>query len=159
DDAGLSLVIRRVLRVGPNAGTPLEDYGVVSNERHAVTRNDITNDDADLMAAAAGLLAKGSPRRFDVGLSEAGGGVTATLGGLAGTCGVPGIDRADVIVDGRPRLTVDLGGNPGPVPVPGAGAPGMVRIAGYEQGVLVAARTFIRKGADLQLRATLDDQF
>jgi hypothetical protein len=152
DDADLSLVIRRVLRVGPNAGSPLEDYGVVSNERHAVTRNDVMNDDADLMVAAAGLLGKGTPRRFDVELSEAGGELTATFG-------VTGIDRADVIVDGRPRLTVDLGGNPGPVPVPGAGGPGMVRIAGYDKGVLVAARTFIRKGAALQLRTTLDDQF
>jgi Peptidase family S41 len=152
DDADLSLVIRRVLRVGPNAGSPLEDYGVVSNERHAVTRNDVMNDDADLMVAAAGLLGKGTPRRFDVELSEAGGELTATFG-------VTGIDRADVIVDGRQRLTVDLGGNPGPVPVPGAGGPGMVRIAGYDKGVLVAARTFIRKGAALQLRTTLDDQF
>jgi hypothetical protein len=35
----------------------------------------------------------------------------------------------------------------------------MVRIAGYDHGVLVAASTFIRKGAALQLRTTLDDQF
>src|SRR5262249_57665289 len=101
-----------------------------------------------IMTGEAGLPAKGQPRRVDVGLSEAGGELTATFGVL-------GIDRADVIVDGRPRLTVDLGGNPGPVPVPGAGAPGIVRIAGYEQGVLGAARTFIRKGADPQLAATL----
>ena len=53
---------------------------------------------------------------------------------------------------------MDLGGNPGPVPVPGAGAPKMVRVVGYDQGHLVAARTFIRKGAALQLRTTLDDQ-
>jgi len=151
DGADLSLVIRRVLRVGPNAGSPLEDYGVVSDERHTMTRNDITNDDADLMVAAAGLLGKGTPRRFDVGLSEAGGELTATFE-------VIGIDRADVIADGRPRLTVDLGGNPGPVPVPGAGTPEMVRIVGYDRGILVAARTFIRKGAALQLRTTLEDQ-
>jgi hypothetical protein len=151
DGADLSLVIRRVLRVGPNAGTPLEDYGVVSDERHEMTRNDITNDDADLMVAAAGLLSKGAARRFDVELSEVGGELTATFGVL-------GIDRADVIVDGRPRLTVDLGGNPGPVPVPGAGAPEIVRIDGYDRGALVAARSFIRKGAALQLRTTLEDQ-
>jgi hypothetical protein len=152
DGADLSLVIRRLLRVGPNAGSPLEDYGVVSDERHDVTRNDIMNDDADLMVTAAGLLGKGAARRFDVGLSEAGGELTATFE-------VTGVDRADVIVDGRPRITVDLGGNPGPVPVPGAGTPAMVRIAGYDHGVLVAARTFVRKGTALQLRTTLDEQF
>jgi Peptidase family S41 len=148
--ADLSLVIRRVLRVGPNAGAPLEDYGVRSNHRHEPTRSDIMNDDADLMVAAAGLLDKGVPRRFDVELSEVGEELTATFGVL-------GIDRADVIVDGRPRLTVDLGGNPGPVAVPGAGTPASVWIAGYDQGVLVAARTFVRKGTALQLRTTLEE--
>jgi hypothetical protein len=149
--ADLSLVIRRVLRVGPNAGTPLEDYGVVADKRHDMTRNDIMNDDADLMVTAAGLLGKGVPRRFDVALSEAGGELTATFEVL-------GIDRADVIVDGRPRLTVDLGGNPGPASVPGAGTPEMVRIVGYDRGVLVAVRTFVRKGTALQLRTTLEEQ-
>ncbi len=149
--ADLSLVIRRVLRVGPNAGTPLEDYGVLPNERHDMTRNDIMNDDADLMVTAAGLLGKGVPRRFDVELSEAGGELTATFEVL-------GIDRADVIVDDRPRLTVDLGGNPGPVPVPGAGTPEMVQVTGYERGVLIAARSFFRKDRALQLRTTLEVQ-
>jgi hypothetical protein len=84
---------------------------VVPDEQHTTTREDVLNDEADLMAAIAGLLGKGSPRRFDVELSEAGGEQTAIFGVL-------GIDRADVVVDGRPRLTVDLGGNPGPVPLP-----------------------------------------
>jgi hypothetical protein len=148
--ADLSLVIRRVLRVGPNAGAPLEDYGVRSKHRHEPTRSDIMNDDADLMVAAAGLLDKGMSRRFDVELSEVGEELTATFGVL-------GIDRADVIVDGRPRLTVDLGGNPGPVAVPGAGTPTRVRIEGYDHGLLVAARTFVRKGMALQLRTTLEE--
>ena len=102
------------------------------------------------MVTADGLLGKGAPRRFDVELSEVGGELTATYQVL-------GIDRADVIVDGRPRMTVDLGGNPGPVPVPGAGTPEVVRIAGYDRGVLVAARTFVRKGTALQLRTTLEE--
>ncbi|HEY7488647.1 MAG TPA: S41 family peptidase [Streptosporangiaceae bacterium] len=147
-NADLSIVIRRVLRVGPHAGTPLEDYGVVPDERHPITRNDIMNDDADLMAAAAVLLAKSEPRRFDVTLSEASGELTATFGVL-------GIDRADVIVDGRPRLTADLGGNPGPLVVPGAGTPDVVQIVGYDGADLVAARTFVRQGPELKLRTTL----
>jgi Peptidase family S41 len=149
--ADLSLVIRRLLRVGPNAGTPLEDYGVAPTERHNMTRNDVMNDDADLMVTAARLLGKGTPRRFDVQLSESGGELTATFEVL-------GVDRADVIVDGRTRLTVDLGGNPGPVPVPGAGTPKLVRVAGYDRGDLVAARSFLRKGTALQLRTTFEGQ-
>jgi hypothetical protein len=147
--ADLSLVIRRVLRVGPNAGAPLEDYGVVADERHEMTRNDIMNNDADLMSTAAELLIGGTPRRFDIALSEADGKLTATFEAL-------GIDRADVVVDGRPRLSVDLGDNPGPVVVPGAGTPKRVRIEGYDQGGLVAVRTFIRKGQALRLRTTFE---
>jgi hypothetical protein len=149
--ADLSVVIRRVLRVGrQNAGTPLEDYGVVPNERHVTTRNDAMNDDADLMAAAVGLLDKDSPRRFDVQLAEAGGELTATFAVL-------GIDRADVIVDGRPRLTADLGGNPGPVRVPDAGTPRVVRVIGFDGSDLAAVRTFTRTATGLKLRTTLED--
>lgn len=146
--ADLSLVIRRLLRVGPiNGGTPLEDYGVVPDKRHLPTRNDVLNGDADLMLAAAGLL--GDPRRFDVTLTEEGGELTATFQVL-------GIDRADIIVDGRPRVTADLDGNPGPVPVPGADTPETVRIIGYDTEELVAVRTFVRDGTALRLRTAFD---
>ena len=107
------------------------------------------NNDADLMSTAAELLIGGTPRRFDIALSEADGKLTATFEAL-------GIDRADVVVDGRPRLSVDLGDNPGPVVVPGAGTPKRVRIEGYDQGGLVAVRTFIRKGQALRLRTTFE---
>ena len=145
--ADLTVAIRRLLRVGPNAGTPLEDYGVVPDEQHLVTRRDITSNEADLMATAAELLARTEARRFDVALNEAGGDLTAIFDVL-------GIDRADIAVDGRPRLTVDLGGNPGPVVVPGAGTPRLVQVVGYHGTDVVAARTFARKAATLELRTT-----
>lgn len=146
--ADMSLVIRRLLRVGANAGTPLEDYGVVPDERHVLTRADVVEGDVDLMATAAALLGRSEPCRFDVELSEAGGELTASFA-------TTGVDRADVVVDGRPRLTVDLGGNPGPVVVPGAGTPGVVRVDGYAAGKLVAVRTFTRTDGELRLRSTL----
>ena len=149
--ADLTVAIRRLLRVGPNAGTPLEDYGVVPDEQHITTRRDITDNEVDLRATAADLLARSTSRRFDVELDEAGGELTATFGTL-------GIEHADVIVDGRPRLTVDLGGNPGPVVVPGAGTPQQVHIVGYGDGAVVAARTFTRNGPTLELRTTFNPQ-
>ncbi|MCY1138279.1 S41 family peptidase [Actinoplanes sp. Pm04-4] len=147
--AGLSLVIRRMLRVGANAGTPLEDYGVVPDEVHHSTRRDILEDDADLMAAAAELLEKSPPRRFDVTLSEAGGSITAVLTVL-------GADRADFEVDGRPRYSADLNG-PGPIEVANCGGARLVRVRGYDKGDLVALRTFTRRGETLQPLETLAD--
>ncbi|WP_164842683.1 S41 family peptidase [Actinoplanes solisilvae] len=148
--AGLSLVIRRVLRVGANAGTPLEDYGVVPDQRHHTTRRDILQDDADLMTAAAGLLDKAPQRRFDVTLSEAGEALTASFGVL-------GVDRADIEVDGRPRLSADLGGNPGPIEVAGGARAREVRVLGFDDDELVALRTFVRRGGELQQLETLAD--
>jgi len=148
--AELSVVIRRMLRVGDkHGGTPLEDYGVVPDEQHAPTRADIMNDDADLMATAAALLEKGTARRFDVSLAVADGEVTAAFAVL-------GIDRADVLVDGRPRVTVDLGGNPAPTVVPVAGTAQLVHVIGYDAGIPVARRTFDRDGDTLTLRTQLN---
>lgn len=52
------VAIRRTLGVGPNAGMPLEDLGVVPDERHHLTRRDVLEDNQDLIAHAAELLAR-----------------------------------------------------------------------------------------------------
>ncbi len=148
--AGMSLVIRRVMRVGANAGSPVEDYGVVPDERHVTTRRDILSDDADLMIAAVKLLEKSPPRRFDVELTEVDGSITATFGVL-------GVDRADFEVDARPRYSADLGGNPGPIEVVNCGGARQVQVRGFYGGEVVALRTFIRKGGKLALLGTLED--
>jgi hypothetical protein len=148
--AGLSLVIRRVLRVGGNAGTPLEDYGVVPDRHHPITRRDVLEDDADLFTDAAALLDELPRRRFDIELAEADGRLTAAFTVL-------GLDRADVIVDGRPRCTTDLGAGEGPLEIPGATGGRQVRIAGFDKGEPVALRTFTRTPTGLRLRKTLGD--
>lgn len=68
-----------------------------------------------------------------------------------------GIDRADVLVDGRPRVTIDLGGNPAPTVVPDAATAQLVRVIGYDAGVPVALRMFDRDGDTLTLRTQFND--
>lgn len=47
---------RRMLRVGEQAGLPLEDFGVEPDERHYMTRTDILGTNQDLINQAAKLL-------------------------------------------------------------------------------------------------------
>ena len=54
--AGLRVAYRRSLRVGPQVGNDVEDFGVTPNYFHSMTRNDILNGNVDLINCAAKLL-------------------------------------------------------------------------------------------------------
>lgn len=56
--ANFQLGFRRFKRVKGGKGEELEDAGVQSNERYAMTRNDLLNGNQDLKNHAAGLLAQ-----------------------------------------------------------------------------------------------------
>jgi hypothetical protein len=53
--------LRRCLRVGKRFGQPVEDLGVVPDQRHELTRRDLLEDNADLMEFTGSLLAKRRP--------------------------------------------------------------------------------------------------
>ena len=99
-------------------------------ERRNLTRNDIMNNDADLMITAAGLWSGNcaAPRRRPAGS----GGVDRDL--IATSAVPPGSTGPAWSWMAEPRLSVDLGGNSGPVVVPGAGTPEMVRIEDTTMG-------------------------
>jgi len=59
--ADMRVSIRRALRVGPEAGTELEDLGVEPDERHEMTREDLLNGNVDLLRHAARII-RGIPR-------------------------------------------------------------------------------------------------
>jgi hypothetical protein len=54
--AELKFALRRSLRVGRSAGKVLEEFGVVADEVHELTRNDVLNGDVDLAARAISML-------------------------------------------------------------------------------------------------------
>jgi hypothetical protein len=60
--ADLRVAIRRVLRVGKNAGALLEDFGVIPDGVHPMTRQDLMHENEDLIREAAKLLAN-PPKR------------------------------------------------------------------------------------------------
>jgi C-terminal processing protease CtpA/Prc len=57
--AALRVAVRRALRVGPNAGIPVEDLGVAPDHVHRMTRRDLLENNADLLQAAERLLGNG----------------------------------------------------------------------------------------------------
>ena len=56
--ANMRVAIRRTTRVGANAGLPLEDLGVVPDKTHELTRNDVLNNNPDLINEAARILSE-----------------------------------------------------------------------------------------------------
>jgi hypothetical protein len=133
--ANMRVSIRRTLRVGSLAGTPVEDLGVQPDERHRMTRRDVLEGNQDLLDRAGALLAAMPVRRLEVAAEvDAGGTLTVELE-------VGGLDRADVYVDDRPRASVDLAGGTATVSVEDAADAATVRVEGFADGELVAART------------------
>jgi hypothetical protein len=132
--ADMRVSIRRTLRVGKRAGTPVEDLGVRCDVRHEITRRDVLENNVDLLDAAGALLAGQAVRRLRLTPSVAGGTLTLQL-----TTG--GIDRVDVYVDGRPRGSSDVADGDTTLTFGGVGAPTTVQVQGFAAGELVAART------------------
>jgi hypothetical protein len=56
--AGMKVALRRSIRVGRQTGRPLEELGIVPDNRHFITRNDLLNRNSDLIREAAKILSK-----------------------------------------------------------------------------------------------------
>jgi C-terminal processing protease CtpA/Prc len=132
--ANMRVSIRRTLRVGDQAGTPVEDLGVVPDERHRMTREDVLGGNVDLLARAGELLAAQPVRVLDVQA------MPTPAGALRIDLEAANLDRADVYVDGRPRTSLDLTDGTTSISVPNAGAATALRVEGFAAGQLVAAR-------------------
>lgn len=131
----MRVAIRRTLRVGELAGTPVEDLGVQPNERHRMTRRDVLEGNVDLLDRAGALLAALPVRRLEVD-PDLGADGTLRLG-----LEVANVDRADVYVDGRPRGSVDVAAGRATVTVEGVAGAASLRVEGFSDGKLVAAQT------------------
>ena len=132
--AGMRVALRRTLRVGDRTGEPIEDLGIVRDEEHNMTRDDLLQGNTDLLDRAGEILAQGTPREFDVTLSPQGQMMTVDISSL-------NVSSVDVFSDGRPlrqSTTISAGNNSFDVINPGSGA--NVLIEGFDEGNLVASR-------------------
>jgi hypothetical protein len=108
--AEMIVAMRRSIRVGPRAGSPLEEFGVAPDELHYMTRRDILEDNCDLLACAArvvrqqpyvtlsviSVIRKGAP---GIVVSAASKGPTSKAGQR--------LSRVDVYVNNRPVRSID----------------------------------------------------
>ena len=132
--ASMRVSIRRTLRVGARSGTPVEDLGVVPDQRHFMTRRDLLEDNVDLIEKAAALLAALPVRRLDVAIRKEGATVAVDVE-------TRGIARVDLYVDDRPEGSLDVrDGRISLALAPRPVAPRTVRIEGFRDGERVAAR-------------------
>jgi hypothetical protein len=133
--SSLRVAIRRTLRVGARAGTPVEDIGVVPEHIHLITRNDLVDDNADLFAAAGALLAAMPARELRVQVAPAAG------NSIMLSLTTKNLDRIDAFVNRRPQHSIDLSSPAVNLEIakPSA-APAELRLEGYSEGNLAANR-------------------
>jgi hypothetical protein len=130
--AGMRVSIRRMLRVGDEAGTPLEDLGVVPDRLHRMTLDDILNGNPDLLDHAGELLAGLPARTLDATLAHSDDGAVLEVVTAA-------LDRLDLLVDGRPFDSLDVtdGSRTVEIDRPIAAS---VELCGFAEGEMVACR-------------------
>lgn len=103
--AGMRVAIRRGLRVGRRAGMPVEDLGVLPDERHFMTRDDLLNDNVDLINKAGSMLAALQPARAFASTLQS---VSPTQ--INAVVDTQGISRLDIYLDDRPIQSINVSG-------------------------------------------------
>lgn len=132
-NAGMRVSIRRTIRVGKSSGTVLEDLGVVPDILHAMSREDLMNDNIDLLSRAAEVLADQPTRRLAASVVEqADDQITLRLE-------TRGLDRVDIYQQSRPLGSIDVEDGANDVVVSQASSTGL-RLLGFEEDQLVASR-------------------
>lgn len=135
--ADLRVAIRRMLRVGPKAGTLIEDLGVSPDRVHSMTRNDVLQGNVDLIAEAARMLAEMHEHSIKAAVDS-----STALPSLR--VDTHNVDWFTVLVNGRPRRSYDSGDGVTSIRLSeligeGTAATAMVEVHGFRDSQLVAA--------------------
>lgn len=120
---------RRMLRVGDEAGMPLEDFGVEPDRRHYMTRNDILNGNEDLYNHAGKILSGQKHHKLEVAVD-----VTKCRLKLK----TAEIDRIDWFIDGRASGSKDIKNNKTTIKLAKSTEKRRVSIEAYAEGRKVA---------------------
>ncbi len=98
---GMSVAVRRSVRVGKHSGRPLEELGIIPDHRHYMTRNDLLGRNRDLIKQAAKLLIKEPVYGISVKLLQ-NRDQSRTI-----EVTTKNISRLDIYINDRPFKTID----------------------------------------------------
>ena len=108
--AEIIVAMRRSIRVGLRAGSPLEEFGVLPDVLHFMTKRDLLSDNVDLLSRAARLIQQRPSFQLSVN-PVSGEGASRMV--VSAASKVPtskagrGIARVDIYVNGRPVRSID----------------------------------------------------
>lgn len=140
--ASFRVAIRRTTRVGERAGVPLEGLGVIPDELHRMTANDLLNDNEDLISRAASLLVKMPVHEIDAEI------VSKEDGTLKIHATTSKISRLDVWVGGRPHTSLDVEDGTTSLTVPINGHKVReIELRGFDKDDLVAVKRVALNGS------------
>ena len=104
------VAMRRSIRVGLRAGSPLEEFGVSPDVLHFMTRRDLLDDNVDLLARAARLIRQQPSFQLSVkpvSGEGASGIVVSAASKVPPSKAGRRISRLDIYVNGRPVRSID----------------------------------------------------
>jgi cytosine/adenosine deaminase-related metal-dependent hydrolase len=132
----MTVAVRRTLRTGRAAGTPVEDLGIVPDEIYRMTERDLLESNADLIERAAALVA--ARPKYQLAASDID--VSATR--LKVIVSTRALDRLDVLVDSRPEGSFDVkdGARTLTLPLHRGQRPARMELVGYAAGAVAARR-------------------
>jgi len=125
--AQMGLAIRRSSRVGPNAGHPIEDFGVARDITYRLTRNDALHQDKELLRFACQHLGEQRASRLKIVNAE------VKPGEIELTVTARNLFRIECLVNGLLQSSFPADAAQ-PFAVPTAGlmdAPGLIRVNGF----------------------------
>jgi C-terminal processing protease CtpA/Prc len=106
--ADLAIAMRRSIRVGQREGRPLEELGIAPDYRHYMTKDDLMNNNVDLITRAAQLLAGKPSYSLSVRLTRnQGRGLQIAASSKVGPRQrKKRISHIDIFINGRPHSTL-----------------------------------------------------
>lgn len=130
---GMRVSLRRTMRVGDQAGDPVEDLGVKPDVLHMMSRQDLMNGNLDLLTRAISILKEGDGREFALSMASDG----STLDIQVKTTNV---DRIEVYQNGRHEMS-DTPDDAGVANFRlNSKAGDLIEIVGYQENAIVAKR-------------------